>query len=292
MEDRLAELQQLAGPVPQIAGDKAGNEFMPEFVSKTRAAQGLLEKVKVNNDQLAKLRDAHRNATQSDQEKKISDLALKTMDESNAYNNKVKDILKELGDDIEKSKKTAPDEPETRMKQNIHGSLSSKFKEVLNASQAMQTEMEQSAKKKMARQVKLVNDKLSDEEIKELCNDPEAVQKMISEKMMGGAHAKLQNAVSDIQDKYRDIQRLEASIELVFKMFQDLALLVHQQGEMLDSIEENITATKDYVEKAEKKLIKGKEENESAQKKKCFLAICGICVVIVMVGIPAKFFLF
>lgn len=33
--------------------------------------------------------------------------------------------------------------------------------------------------------------------------------KLISSKMIGGAHTKMQNAVSDIQDKYRDIIKLE-----------------------------------------------------------------------------------
>lgn len=32
---------------------------------------------------------------------------------------------------------------------------------------------------------------------------------MIQEKMIGRGHQKLQNAVADIQDKQRDIQRLE-----------------------------------------------------------------------------------
>lgn len=43
--------------------------------------------------------------------------------------------------------------------------------------------------------------------------------------------------LKEVQDTYRDVRRLEASIIELHKMFMDLALLVDQQGEMLDQIE-------------------------------------------------------
>ena len=39
---------------------------------------------------------------------------------------------------------------------------------------------------------------------------PQGVAKLFADRMYGQGHTKLQNAVSDIQDKYRDIQKLEA----------------------------------------------------------------------------------
>lgn len=40
--------------------------------------------------------------------------------------------------------------------------------------------------------------------------------------MYGQAHTKLENAVSDIQDKYRDIQKLEAVKSSYFCVFSNL----------------------------------------------------------------------
>jgi hypothetical protein len=42
-----------------------------------------------------------------------------------------------------------------------------------------------------------------------LARDPEAAQKLIREKVIGPAHRKIQNTVDDIQNKYKDIIRLE-----------------------------------------------------------------------------------
>lgn len=49
-------------------------------------------------------------------------------------------------------------------------------------------------------------------------------------------------------------------------MFVDLALLVNQQGEMLDNIEISLNDSKNYVETGEKELIKAQELHKAARK--------------------------
>jgi syntaxin 1B/2/3 len=44
--------------------------------------------------------------------------------------------------------------------------------------------------------------------------------------MLGGTSVNMQNVLSDIQDRYRDIQKIEESVELIFNLFKDLAVLV------------------------------------------------------------------
>ena len=56
------------------------------------------------------------------------------------------------------------------------------------------------------------------------------------------------------------------SVNAVYQMFVDMALLVHQQGEMLDNIELNVNDAKNYVEKGEKQLQKAKENHQAARK--------------------------
>ena len=52
----------------------------------------------------------------------------------------------------------------------------------------------------------------------------------------------------------------------VYRLFNDLAILVQQQGEMIDNIEVNIRTAKDYVEKGEKNLVEAKKNLDSARK--------------------------
>lgn len=51
--------------------------------------------------------------------------------------------------------------------------LTTKFQEVLKESQAIQGEFKNSVKGKIARQVKMVDETLTDEQVEELCADPE-----------------------------------------------------------------------------------------------------------------------
>ena len=57
----------------------------------------------------------------------------------------------------------------------------------------------------------------------------------------------------------------------VFQMFSDIAMLVHNQGEDLDNIEQNLNNAKDYMEKATKVLVKAKEQHQKTRKVNFFL---------------------
>lgn len=50
------------------------------------------------------------------------------------------------------------------------------------------------------------------------------------------------------------------------RLFLDLAILVQQQGEMIDNIEQNIAQAKNDVQAGEKDLVKAKENLQSARK--------------------------
>jgi len=169
------------------------------------------------------------------------------------------------------------------MKIISHQSLSNKFSEVLKESQSVQLEYKAAVKEKLTRQAKIYDNALSPEELEEIVNDPEGMAKLISSKMIQGVNNKMQNAVSDIQDKYRDIIKLEKSVETMHQMFLDMALLVHANAELLNSIELNVTETRSYVKKAVKKLDEGKEANRKAKKWQCMAIGCCLIFVIIMI---------
>ena len=53
----------------------------------------------------------------------------------------------------------------------------------------------------------------------------------------GDAADVIRNAYENASNKYQDVMRLEASVAELAQMFQDFALIVEQQGELLDQIE-------------------------------------------------------
>ena len=59
-----------------------------------------------------------------------------------------------------------------------------------------------------------------------------------------------------IQNKFEAILKLEKSVNELFELFQEMAVLVQAQGDMLENIEKNLQDTVTYTEKAEKNIEK------------------------------------
>ena len=59
-----------------------------------------------------------------------------------------------------------------------------------------------------------------------------------------------------IQNKFEAILKLEKSVNELFELFQEMAVLVQAQGDMLENIEKNLQDTVTYTEKAEKNMEK------------------------------------
>ena len=69
----------------------------------------------------------------------------------------------------------------------------------------------------------------------------------------------MKNAVRDLEERHKDILKLERSINELHKMVNELNLLVLYQGGMIDNIAENIYLAKDYVIKGEATIGKSKD---------------------------------
>ena len=71
--------------------------------------------------------------------------------------------------------------------------------------------------------------------------------------------------------KYQDIQALEKSVAELHQMFLDFALLVDQQGELIDQIEFNVKSAADYVEDANEDVHQAIEYSKSVRKKQWYV---------------------
>ena len=67
---------------------------------------------------------------------------------------------------------------------------------------------------------------VTEEEMVEYLNDPDAASKLLTKEVSGTAHVKLWNAVKDIEEKYKHIKKLERSVEEVYQLFIDLNTLI------------------------------------------------------------------
>ncbi len=104
---------------------------------------------------------------------------------------------------------------------------------------------------KLKRFIGLYKRDANEEELEKLCDDPEAAKKLMQEQVVGTAHSKVQNAVSDIQKKYAEILQLENSVNDLLELFSEMALLIERNGELIDKVEMNFDDAQEYVEATE-----------------------------------------
>ncbi|XP_056437560.1 syntaxin-7 [Gadus chalcogrammus] len=87
-----------------------------------------------------------------------------------------------------------------------------------------------------------------------------------------------------IQERETAIRALESDIVDINDIFKDLGLMVHEQGDMIDSIEANVETADLSVQSATQQLARAAEYQRSSRKKICILVIV-LAVVAVVIGL-------
>merc|ERR1711936_410108 len=77
-------------------------------------------------------------------------------------------------------------------------------------------------------------------------------------------------------ERERAVTQLEADIGDVNQIFKDLAAMVHDQGEMVDSIEANVESASIHVNEGADDLRMAERYQNKARRKKLCLAATGL----------------
>ncbi|CAF4861549.1 unnamed protein product, partial [Rotaria sp. Silwood1] len=86
-----------------------------------------------------------------------------------------------------------------------------------------------------------------------------------------------------IEERHRDIQKLENSIRELHAMFADLALLVSTQGEMIDNIQQSVAKAAAYVKPAVINIEDARKKKDSIRKKKIIICIIVIVIIVILI---------
>ncbi|TMS12215.1 syntaxin-7 [Larimichthys crocea] len=87
-----------------------------------------------------------------------------------------------------------------------------------------------------------------------------------------------------IQERESSIRQLESDIIDINDIFKDLGMMVHEQGDMIDSIEANVETADVHVQNATQQLSRAADYQRSSRKKICILVIV-LAVAAVIIGL-------
>ena len=198
--------------------------------------------------------------------------------EVNNSQNIIDKNIKEIKEQININTINDNEKIDLRIKQNLFNSMIQKYKNISLKFSKEESDIKNIIETKLIRAAEIaVNQELNEEQRKIVIENPQMIQQMYENKLTGAAHIKLQNAVRDLEERHKDIQKLEKSILQVHNMIQELNALVKYQGEVIDNIEINIQKAKNYVFKAEKTLNCKYKCMKCCRDLQLKCLCCGVC---------------
>ena len=103
--------------------------------------------------------------------------------------------------------------------------------------------------------------------------------------LQGDASAAVQNALEQVNSKYQDVLKLEQSVGELASMFQDFALIIEKQGELLDQIEYQVKSAIEYVDQGNVETATAITYLISARRKQCCIIMIILVVIIIIVAV-------
>uniref|UniRef100_A0A8C5P2X2 Syntaxin 3 n=1 Tax=Jaculus jaculus TaxID=51337 RepID=A0A8C5P2X2_JACJA len=185
---------------------------------------------------------------------------------ANNVRNKLKSMEKHIEEDEVRSS------ADLRIRKSQHSVLSRKFVEVMTKYNEAQVDFRERSKGRIQRQLEITGKKTTDEELEEML---ESGNPAIFTSGVKGLHL-LQ------QGRHKDIVRLESSIRELHDMFVDIAMLVENQGAMIDRIENNMDQSVGFVERAVADTKKAVKYQSEARRKKIMIMVCCVILAIIL----------
>jgi len=183
------------------------------------------------------------------------------------------------GDKCEKKKALVDKAKVREIRTNMQNQLTRKHCQLLVDFQKAQLDFKEALNQRQVREIHMVLPEATEEEVTEYLENGTSLSLMVAQKMAGTHHA-LIDEVNRIQDKHQDILRLERSAADLAQMFQEMAVLVDSQGEMLDAIEVHVHKAKVATAKAEENLITTRKAQHQGQRWMCCLAAIMLIILL------------
>lgn len=277
MKDRLEQLKATCDTDDSVDIDISidNHAFMDEFFSQIEEIRVSIDKISTDVEEVKRIHSIILSAPMTDQKTK-DNLEQFTVDIKKEANS-VRSRLKIIEQNIEQDDTTSS--ADMRIRKSQHSVLSRKFVDVMTRYNEAQVDFRERSKGRIQRQLEITGKVTTDEQLEEMLEsgNPAIFTSGIIESQIS------KQALSEIESRHRDIVRLESSIRELHDMFVDIAMLVENQGEVVDNIEVNVMKSTDHVELAKAETKKALRYQSRARKKTIII----VCILLILVAIVA-----
>lgn len=291
--DRLNDLKRGA-KIDDVEIDVDESEkFIDKDGAKGSSIQDFFKKVEIVKHSIVSIRDVTKHIVEINQELILStteaqeESASQGLQELIATGTKgakvAQKLLKDLNAEITTLENDGAPAADLRVRKNLVQTLTKKYIDVLKEYQNVQNKSKEVKKKRAVKRVQQIKPDATPEEIEAVIKQGSAGELMKQAILQGDAADVVRNAYENVSNKYQDVLKLEASVAELAQMFKDFALIVEQQGELLDQIEYQVKAASEYIDQGNENMEEAIDIQKSIRKKQCICAAVVIVVIIIIV---------
>uniref|UniRef100_A0A665WL80 Syntaxin 11b, tandem duplicate 2 n=1 Tax=Echeneis naucrates TaxID=173247 RepID=A0A665WL80_ECHNA len=155
----------------------------------------------------------------------------------------------------------------TRIARTQYACLSNGFRDAMFDYNEAEMSHRENCKIQIQRQMEIVGREVSGEQVEEMI---ETGQWNIFNDNMVAEGKTARSALTQIEKRHQELVDLETRIKGIHEIFLDIALLVEEQGPMLDSVQTNVQKTDAHIQDAIVKFGKAKRHDRNNIFKKMF----------------------
>ncbi|XP_075073079.1 syntaxin-3 isoform X4 [Mixophyes fleayi] len=276
MKDRLEQLKatQDTDDTDEVDISIDNAAFMDDFFTQIEEIRQNIEKISESVSETKKLHSVILSAPLPEQKTK-DELENLTLEIKKAANN-VRSRLKAMEQSIEQDDMQSS--ADLRIRKSQHSVLSRKFVDVMTKYNEAQVDFRERSKGRIQRQLEITGKSTTDAELEEMLESGNP--NIFTSGIINDSQISRQ-ALSEIESRHRDIVRLESSLKELHDMFMDIAMLVENQGALIDRIENNMDESVGFVERAVADTKKAVKYQSEARRKKIMILIC--CVILIII---------
>ena len=240
--DRLAELRrgrELESPAGRGGGGKGGGHddvemgagaFMQNFFDEAGDIKKTMASIRYNIRQIEQSHGECLTAVSADQGRESTERLEELMRTTNGMATQVRNRLKSMDVENKEYARSNVGASEARIRSNMHGTLTRKFVDLMAEYQELQTKYKNKYRERVERQYKIVKPHASKDEIDAAFDSGDSQDNVFTQQILQGpGHAAARSALADIQERHKDITRLETSIQELHQLFLDMSVLVESQ---------------------------------------------------------------
>ena len=164
-----------------------------------------------------------------------------------------------------------------------------RFLDLIQDYRLVEARNKESTKEQAARQYQIIKPDATDEEIKAVVEDG-SQQYFQQALMQSNRRGEARSVLNEVQDRHRELLKLEKTMAELTQLFHDMEELVIEQDQPIQQIEEQVGTAQHDIEQGVGHTNKAVKSAKSARKKKlwCFF-ICLLIVIILAVILGAYF---